>query len=89
MISINRNKHPLYYYIILLKTKTGREVAAAIENILTTSGKSPKRIQTDQGVEFYSATVKRLLEVHNIELFSVKSPFKSAMGERWNHTIKT
>lgn len=72
-----------------LKSKSGVEVAAAIEDILISSGRSPKRIQTDQGKEFYNAPVKRLLENHNIELFSVKSPFKSAMVERWNRTIKT
>ena len=72
-----------------LKTKSGAEVAAAIQDILVSSGRTPKRIQTDQGKEFYNAQVKRLLEQHDIELFSVKSPFKSAMVERWNRTIKT
>lgn len=72
-----------------LKTKSGAEVAAAIEDIFVRSGRTPERIQTDQGKEFYNAPVKRLLEQYNIELFSVKSPFKSAMVERWNRTIKS
>ena len=72
-----------------LKTKKGSEVANAIEDIFETSGRMPKRIQTDQGTEFYNASVKRLLEKHNIELFSVKSPKKCALVERWNRTIKT
>lgn len=72
-----------------LKTKQGVEVANAIEDIFNTSGRIPKRIQTDQGKEFYNAAVKKLLEEHNIELFSVKSPKKCALVERWNRTIKT
>ena len=72
-----------------LKTKGGDEVAKAIEDIFTTSNRKPKRIQTDQGKEFYNAPVLRLLRESNIELFSVKSPVKSAIVERWNRTIKT
>ena len=72
-----------------LKTKMGKEVAAAIEDIFKESNRRPQRIQTDQGKEFYNPHVKALLERYNIELFSVKSPFKSAMVERWNRTIKS
>ena len=72
-----------------LKTKQGSEVATAIEDIFKTSKRMPKRIQTDQGKEFYNAPVKRLLEKNNIELFSVKSPTKCALVERWNRTLKS
>ena len=72
-----------------LKTKQGSEVADAIEDIFETSGRKPKRVQTDQGKEFYNAPVKRLLARHDIELFSVKSPTKCALVERWNRTLKT
>ena len=72
-----------------LKTKQGSEVAAAIEDIFESSKRVPKRLQTDQGKEFYNAPVKRLLEKYNVELFSVKSPTKCALVERWNRTIKS
>ena len=72
-----------------LKTKKGKEVAMAIEDIFRESKRIPKRIQSDQGTEFYNPQVKALLDKYNIELFSVKSPFKSAMVERWNRTIKS
>lgn len=72
-----------------LKTKTGREVAAAIEDIFQSSNRIPKRVQADQGNEFYNVFVKRLFEENNVELFSVKSPFKAAMVERLNRTLKT
>lgn len=72
-----------------LRTKQGVEVAQAIKDIFETSQRMPKRIQTDQGKEFYNVSVKRLLEEHNIELFSVMSPKKCALVERWNRTLKT
>lgn len=72
-----------------LKTKQGGEVANAIEDIFKTSKRIPKRIQTDQGKEFYNAPVKRLLEKYDVELFSVKSPTKCALVERWNRTLKS
>ena len=72
-----------------LKTKQGPEVANAIEDIFQSSKRQPKRLQTDQGTEFYNASVKRLLAKYNVELFSVKSPKKCALVERWNRTLKT
>ena len=72
-----------------LKTKQGSEVAMAIKDIFITSQRKPKRIQTDQGTEFYNRSVKQLLNENNIELFSVMSPKKCALVERWNRTIKS
>ena len=72
-----------------LKSKRGEEVAKAIEDIFKTSKRRPKRIQTDQGTEFYNVSVKALLDKHGIELYSIKSPKKCALVERWNRTLKT
>ena len=71
-----------------LKTKSGNEVAAAIADIFE-SGRKPRRIQTDQGREFFNPAVKKLLSDNDIELFSVKSPVKAAMVERFNRTLKS
>ena len=38
-----------------LKDKTGTRVAAALQDIITTSGRKPKRIWSDRGTEFYNA----------------------------------
>lgn len=97
-----QNKNNNYRYILTcidilsrfafarpLKTKQGNEVAAAIEDIFRSSKRLPKRIQTDQGREFYNPAVKRLLDEHDIELFSVMSPNKCALVERWNRTLKS
>lgn len=72
-----------------LKTKQGSEVALAIEDIFKTSKRIPQRIQSVQGKEFYNRPVQLLLAKHSIELFSVKSPKKCAIVERWNRTLKT
>ena len=72
-----------------LKTKSGADVAAAIEDIFISSGRKPKRIQTDQGREFYNVHVNKLLTENDIELFSVKSPTKAALVERFNRTLKS
>ena len=78
-----------YAWAIPLRTKQGVEVAQAIKDIFETSQRMPKRIQTDQGKEFYNTSVKRLLNEHDIELFSVMSPKKCALVERWNRTLKS
>ena len=72
-----------------LKTKQGKEVAAAIEDIFRTSKRIPKRVQSDQGKEFYNSHVQQMLAKYNVELFSVKSAYKCALVERWNRTIKS
>lgn len=72
-----------------LKTKAGREVAAAFKSIFDADGRIPIRIQTDQGKEFENRHVRELCSQHNIELFSVKSAYKCALVERWNRTVKS
>ena len=71
-----------------LKTKSGKEVAAAFKDIFR-EGRIPKRIQTDQGKEFENREIARLFNEHQIELFSVKSAYKAAIVERFNRTLKT
>ena len=70
-----------------LKTKSGKEVAKAFEDIFQ-EGRIPQRIQTDEGKEFYNRYVQTLFHQHNIELFSVKSAYKAAIVERFNRTLK-
>lgn len=73
-----------------LKTKTGVEVAAAIKDIFENSeGRVPEKVQCDDGREFWNSHVRNLLKDYNVKLFTVKSPFKCALVERWNRTIKS
>ena len=71
-----------------LKTKRGKEVAAAFKDIFR-EGRIPKRIQTDQGKEFENRDIAMLFNEHQIELFSVKSAYKAAIVERFNRTLKS
>ena len=71
-----------------LKTKRGKEVAAAFKDIFR-EGRIPQRIQTDQGKEFENRDVRALFHDHKIELFSVKSAYKGAIVERFNRTLKS
>ena len=71
-----------------LRTKSGKEVAAAFRDIFR-EGRIPKRVQTDQGKEFENREIANLFGEHNIELFSVKSAYKAAIVERFNRTLKT
>ena len=70
-----------------LKSKHGKEVAAAFKDIFA-EGRIPKRIQTDQGKEFENRHVRTLFHQHGIELFSIKSAYKAALVERFNRTLK-
>jgi len=70
-----------------LKTKRGEEVASAFKDIFD-EGRIPRRIQTDEGREFYNTHVQSLFQQYNIELFSVKSAYKAAIVERFNRTLK-
>ena len=71
-----------------LKSKHGKEVAAAFKDIFA-EGRIPKRIQTDQGKEFENRHVRALFDEHGIELFSIKSAYKAVLVERFNRTLKT
>jgi Integrase core domain len=77
-----------FAYTRPIKDKTGKEVSTALKDIITSSGKSPKRLQTDQGKEFYNQYVRQVLDSHNIELFSVYSEKKAAIVERFQRTLQ-
>ena len=69
-----------------LKTKQGPVVALAIIEILDEAesriDRKIKKIQADQGKEFYNKHVRELLETRYIQLFSKSSPTKAQMVER-------
>lgn len=75
-----------FAYARPLKTKTGLDVAQALESIFSIA--KPKYLQTDQGKEFYNHHVQTLLQKHNIQLFSVFSDKKAAIVERFQRTLQ-
>lgn len=77
-----------YAYARPLKTKTGIEVAEALQSVFNEAQVTPNFIQADQGLEFYNQHVQKLLQKHSIELFSVYSEKKAAIVERFQRTLQ-
>ena len=78
-----------YAFARPLPNKTPKEIVKAFKSIFNSEKRVPKLIQTDQGTEFENRIVRSFLaNEHNIELFSIKSPLKAAIVERWNRTGK-
>ncbi len=77
-----------YAWALPLKTKSPKDVKPAFEELFA-QGRKPLKIQTDQGTEFESTTMREFFKSHGVEQFSVKSQFKAAMVERFNRTLKT
>jgi hypothetical protein len=62
---------------------TGIEVASAVNDIITSSGRKPKQVWCDRGTEFDNKHVKKL-----VDLYSTENEKKSFVVERWNRTMK-
>jgi hypothetical protein len=77
-----------YGWIIPLKTKTGSAVADAFRTLFA-NNKPPAKLWTDKGTEFYNVNVKKVLNEHNVSLYSTENEEKSSVVERWNRTMKT
>lgn len=76
-----------FAWALPLKTKTGKEITQAFENVFK-NGKIPKNIHTDDGGEFFNTHLKKLLDKFNINLYSTYSGMKAAIVERFNRTLK-
>lgn len=79
-----------YAWAVPLKSKSARDVMEGFRSILDSPPhRRPQFLQTDQGKEFENQTVREFLRSnYQIEQFSVKSPFKAALVERLNRTLK-
>lgn len=76
-----------------LKTKTGPEVAKAMDQIIRkVYRQNPhhniKNLHTDEGKEFYNSSMKSLLQKYKIHLYSTFSLMKASIVERLIRTIK-
>ena len=81
-----------FAYARPLKTKQGNLVAEALDSIFNEAeGRIDckiKKLQVDEGREFYNQHVKDLLDKRYIKLFSTKSPTKAQMVERLIRTMR-
>jgi transposase InsO family protein len=76
-----------YAWAIPLKNKTAKSVTEAFETLFK-DGRICKKLWVDQGSEFYNKTLKKLLDKHNIILYSSLGDHKSAVVERFNRTLR-
>ena len=78
-----------FSFIEPLKSKSGKEVAEALEKIILSMPKLPLTIQSDKGKEFLNKEVNSMLEKHNVDFFTSENPeIKAGVVERLNLTLK-
>ena len=78
-----------YAWVEPVRTKTDKDVTAAFEKILKRSdGRTPRRLQTDDGKEFYNKTFQALMKRKDIRHFSTSGDTKASVIERFNRTLK-
>lgn len=72
-----------------LKDKTAASVATAFENVFRESGRVPRKLRTDQGLEFRGQALQTLLEQYNVHYFTSNNETKEAIVERFNRTLRS
>ncbi len=65
-----------FAFVRLLKNKKGPTVLEALKSIL--DERKPKRIQADEGNEFFNAQCKSYMDKHNINLYFTNSELKAS-----------
>lgn len=71
-----------------LTSKSGKEVATAMLDILSTCAAMPTNVQTDHGTEYYNLHFRRVMSDLGINHYSVYSTKKACMAERFIRTLK-
>lgn len=77
-----------YVWALPVKSKTGKDVTAAMKEILINAKTPPKNLQTDQGKEFFNKDFHKLMEQFKINHYSTFSNMKASVVERVNRTLK-
>ena len=75
-----------YAWISALKDKNSTTAWKAFLQVLKKSGRKPKKVQADAGLEF-KGTFKKEAKKLDIEIFHVYSELKCCVIERFNRTI--
>ena len=72
-----------------LKDKTAASVADAFEDVFRESGRTPRKLRTDQGLEFRGRALQAVLERHGVHYFTSNNETKEAVVERFNRTLRS
>ena len=76
-----------YGWIVPLKNKKGETMVKAFKTIFE-EGRTPGKLWTDKGTEFYNKNMNDLRKLYDIELYSTENEEKSSIAERWIRTMK-
>ena len=75
--------------VMALKTKSGPEVAKAIEKIFS-KGRVPQKVNFDKGREWLNKHVSEVFKKHKIHSFTTQDDtVKASVVERFNKTFKS
>ena len=74
-----------FVWAIPIKKKTGEEIIKAFRKIF--EFRSPKKLQTDKGLEFINRDTQSLFRKHEIIWFSTETETKAQVVERFNRTL--
>lgn len=85
-ILITINCFSKFVWATPLKSKTGSEVAQAMEKVF--KKQCPNNLQTDMGGEFFNVHFKRLTKKYKVNHYSTFSEKKASIVERVNRTLK-
>ena len=77
-----------YGWTVPLKNKNAQTIKDSFENILITSKRKPKLIESDKGREFYNNIFQDFLNKNNIKLYSRNTSLGAVFAERFNRTIR-
>lgn len=72
----------------MLPNKKGETILDAIKSVIEKSKRKPKKIQSDQGNEFFNIHCKNYFEKHKIKHYYTHSGLKASIVERFNKTLK-
>ena len=74
-------------WTIPLKNKNAETIKDSFENILLSSKRKPKLIESDRGKEFYNNIFQDFLNKNNIKLYSRNTSLGAVFAEKFNRTI--
>ena len=77
-----------YGWVIPIKNKNSQTIKDSFENILLSSKRKPKNLESDRGKEFYNSIFQSLLKLNNINHYSRYTDKGPSIVERFNRTIR-